>query len=426
MRVSADCGVYAMIWFLNGLIDCWLLFNFGTCAFFLYQLTVSVVALKMHRPPVRPVRTYHRFAALIAARNEEQVIENLIESIRGQEYPDGLIDVIVVADNCTDRTAEIARKAGAIVYERFNRAEIGKGFVLKFAFEHILAERDVYDAFCIFDADNLVEKTFFAEMNRALCGGVKVAQGYRDIKNPFDTWVSGCHAIYYWMQNRFSNYARAFLGLSASINGTGFMIKADHLRENGYDVSTLTEDLEYTMQTVMLGERVAWVPTARVFDEQPLTQHQSMVQRTRWTNGFVQCLGKYIRPMSAGFVKSPSLVKFDMLMFLLTLPMTLLGAISAFVYIALTLLGVFPIGTSVLNNLVLIVGILGSFCGAAFLTVAFEKPKDLQGLRKAVLYFPYFYLTWMVIYLRAFFIRSNVWKAIPHVRSISISEMESK
>ncbi|MFT8888569.1 MAG: glycosyltransferase family 2 protein [Ethanoligenens sp.] len=414
-----------MAWLYNGLIYCWLLFNFVTCAFFLYQMAVSIVALKLHKQPRNPVDTHHRFAALIAARNEEQVIENLIESIRQQDYPDGMIDVIVVADNCTDQTAFMARQAGAVVYERFNRAEIGKGYVLKFAFEKIFAERDIYDAFCVFDADNLVEKNFFTEMNRALNEGAKVAQGYRDIKNPFDTWVSGCHAIYYWMQNRFSNYARACLGLSASINGTGFMIKADHLRAHGYDVSTLTEDLEYTMQTVMLGEKVAWVPTALVFDEQPLTQHQSMVQRTRWTNGFVQCLGKYIRPMFRGFIKCPSLVKFDMLMFLLTLPFTLLGAISSFVYMALTLLGVFPIGTSVLNNLVLIVGILGSFCGGAFVTVLFEKPSDLRGLRKAVLYFPYFYLTWMVIYLRAFFVRSNAWKAIPHVRSMSIGEMES-
>lgn len=415
----------AMVWFLNGLIYCWLLFNFGTCAFFLYQLAVSVVALKMHKQPQQPVTVCHRFAALIAARNEEQVIANLIESVRRQNYPTGMIDVIVIADNCTDHTADVARQAGAIVYERFNRAEIGKGYVLKFAFENIFSERDVYDAFCIFDADNLVEKNFFAEMNRALCSGAKVAQGYRDIKNPFDTWVSGCHAIYYWMQNRFSNYARACLGLSASINGTGFMIAADHLRVHGYDVSTLTEDLEYTMQTVMLGERVAWVPSARVFDEQPLTQYQSMVQRTRWTNGFVQCLGKYIRPMFRGFVKRPTLVKFDMLMFLLTLPITLLGAISAFVYIALTLLGVFPIGTSVLNNVGLIFGVLGGFCGAAFLTVVFERPEDLRGLRKAVVSFPYFYLTWMVIYLQAFFVRSHTWKPIPHVRSISIGEMES-
>lgn len=414
-----------MVWFYNGLINGWLLFNFSTCAFFLYQMAVSIVAVRMHRQPRQEAPVRHRFAALIAARNEEQVIGNLIESIRRQEYPDGLIDVIVVADNCTDGTADAARAVGAIVYERFNRVDIGKGYVLKFAFEKIFAERDVYDAFCIFDADNLVEKNFFAEMNRALCGGVKVAQGYRDIKNPFDTWVSGCHAIYYWMQNRFSNYARACLGLSASINGTGFMIAADHLRAHGYDVSTLTEDLEYTMQTVMLGERVSWVPAARVFDEQPLTQSQSMTQRTRWTNGFVQCLGKYIRPMFRGFVRRPSLVKFDMLMFLLTLPITLLGAVSAFVYIALTLLGVFPIGTSVLNNAVLIVGILGSFCGAAFITVVFEKREDLRGLRKAVVYFPYFYLTWMVIYLRAFFVRSNVWKPIVHVRGITIGEMES-
>ncbi|HCC00854.1 MAG TPA: glycosyl transferase [Ruminococcaceae bacterium] len=416
-----------MIWIYNGLIVCWLLFNFGTCMFFLYQLAVSLMALRRQKTDLtKPAEKTHRFAALIAARNEEQVITNLVESIYEQEYPQGMIDVIVVADNCTDHTAEVARKAGAIVYERFNRIQIGKGYVLEFAFNKIFAERDVYDAFCIFDADNLVEKTFFQEMNKALCAGMEVAQGYRDIKNPFDTWVSGCHAIYYWQQNRFSNFARASMGLSASINGTGFMISAEHLRKTGgYHVGTLTEDLEYTMQTVIGGGRVCWVPTARIFDEQPLTQHQSMVQRDRWTNGFLQCMTKYTLPMMAGFFQRPSLIKFDMIMFLLTLPMTLLGAISTGVYGLLTLMGVFPIGSSFLNNAILIVGILGGFAFAAAFSVLLEKPKLLHGLRRSILYFPYFYITWMVIYLKCFFIRSNVWKAIPHVRSLSINEVES-
>ncbi len=414
-----------MIWFYNGLIDCWLVFSFGTCAFFLYQLAVSIVALRRQKHPARRAPGTHRFAALIAARNEEAVIGNLIESIRQQDYPSGLIDVIVVADNCTDHTAEAARKAGAIVYERFNRAEIGKGYVLEFAFQKIFAERDIYDAFCIFDADNLVDRRFFAEMELALCSGAEVAQGYRDIKNPYDSWISGCHAIYYWMQNRFSNFARSVLGLSASINGTGFMISADHLRREGYHVKTLTEDLEYTMQTVIAGGRVEWAPQAVVYDEQPLTQHQSMVQRTRWTNGFIQCLTRYFGPMLSGLVKKPNFIKFDMLMFLLTLPMALLGAVSAGVYIVLTLLGLFPIGGSILNNFILAVLILMSFSGSAFVTVLVEKPQELRPMRKAILAFFYFYLTWMFIYLRVFFVRNNSWRPIPHVRSMSISEMEA-
>ena len=408
-----------MLWFYNGLIDFWMVLNFSTCAFFLYQLAVGVVALRHVRPAPVQAHTRHRFAALIAARNEEGVIARLIESVRAQDYPAELIDVIVVADNCTDRTADAARKAGAIVY-----AEIGKGFVLRFAFEHIFAERDVYDAFCIFDADNLVDGQFFNEMNAALCAGAKVAQGYRDIKNPHDTWISGSHAIYYWMQNRFSNFARACMGLSASINGTGFMISAAHLRQHGYRTYTLTEDLEYTMQTVMLGERVEWVPCARIYDEQPLTQSQSMIPRSRWTTGFMQCLKRYFSPMMQSFLSDPNFIKFDMILFLLTLPITLIGTASTFLSFFLTLLGVLPMTGSFINTVALIFGILGGFMAVAWLTVRLEKPRERKALRRAILAYPYFNLTWMVIYLKCFFVRSNAWKAIPHVRSVGIRDME--
>ena len=178
--------------------------------------------------PFRKSDTYHRFAAVICARNERTVIGHLIESVRHQHYPQGLIGVIVVADNCTDDTAAIARKAGAIVYERHNLEQIGKGYALRFFVDKVFADKgeNYYDAFCFFDADNIVHPDYFEHMNRALAAGANVAQGYRDMKNPTDTWISGTHSVFYWIQNRFGHNARYMLGLNAVINGTGFMMRA--------------------------------------------------------------------------------------------------------------------------------------------------------------------------------------------------------
>ena len=294
-NLKQGSGGLVLSFFYNLLIYFWTFLNFLTTCFCLYQAIVALSGLRKRKPLPEPYKN-HRFAAVIAARNEESVIPYLIESIWMQNYPRELIDVIVVADNCDDDTASAAEKAGAIVYKRFNKAEIGKSYVLKFAFEK-MAEEGIdgrYDAVCIFDADNIVDRDFIYQMNKAVCAGYNVAQGYRDMKNPSDTWISGGHSIFYWMQNRFFDYGRGNLGLSATINGTGYMVTMKHLKRIGWNITTLTEDLEFTMQSVLAGERVGWVPEAIVYDEQPLTMQQSMRQRIRWTNGYFQVSQKYL------------------------------------------------------------------------------------------------------------------------------------
>ena len=114
-----------------------------------------------------------RYAAIIAARNEENVIGNLIRCLKEQDYPAELLDVYVIADNCTDNTAAVSRKAGAIVYERFNKVQVGKGYALDYLFHHIFADKGdhAYDAFIVFDADNLVDRQFVREMNKMFATG---------------------------------------------------------------------------------------------------------------------------------------------------------------------------------------------------------------------------------------------------------------
>lgn len=366
-----------------------------------------------------------RFAAIIAARNEESVIGNLIESLKLQDYPSDLLDVIVVADNCDDRTAEVAKKAGAIVYKRFNKAEIGKRFVLKFVFEKIFAERDIYDAFCIFDADNVVDPHFISAMNRAVSAGYSVAQGYRDIKNPEDTWVSGGHALFYWIQNRFYNYARSYFGLSVNINGTGYMVTTDLIKKYGFDMTTVTEDMEYSMQCVLTGNIVGWVPEAIIYDEQPLTLRQSVRQRIRWTNGYIQVFfkffGKYVKKISSG----PSWPVVDSFIFLMCFPIMVIGFASGFLYFLLAALRIMgPVGFLV-NTLLLSAFAFIGFWAIAVFTIYTEK-KDFKRLSKAIWYYPIFSLTWIFIYVICIFKHSSEWKPITHVRNISINDIGNR
>ena len=105
----------------------------------------------------------HKYAVVIAARNESAVISQLIKSIKQQKYPSSLVDIYVVADNCTDNTADVAREAGATVFERFNRQYVGKGYALDYAFKIIMNSFSTYEGYFVFDADNLLDENYIAE-----------------------------------------------------------------------------------------------------------------------------------------------------------------------------------------------------------------------------------------------------------------------
>ena len=164
------------------------------------------------------------FAMIVAAHDEEVVIAKLIESMQKQNYPKELYDIFVIADNCTDKTAEIARSYGVTVCERVNAEKRGKGYALEWMFEKLFNMEKQYDAVTIFDADNIVHKDFLKEMNSKLQEGYKVVQGYIDSKNPDDSWIAASYSIAFWSQNRLFQLSRNNIGLSNQIGGTGFAI----------------------------------------------------------------------------------------------------------------------------------------------------------------------------------------------------------
>ena len=266
-----------------------------------------------------------RFAVLVAARNEELVIGPLINSLLTQDYPSDLYDIWVIPNDCTDNTALAARNFGAKVLECTVPVK-SKGEVLRFAYNRLRGRR--YDAWLVFDADNVVDSRFLAEMNNARLAGVRAAQGYRDSKNPYDTAASGCSSIYYWMMDRFHNGGKAGLGVSAMIGGTGFMVTQKLLdRLGGWRTETISEDMEITVQALLAGERVAYVPRAVTYDEQPLTWEQSFTQRRRWTSGTLQVAQRCLPALNEAQADRPRLTLFDF-EFTLLLPAYQLAALA--------------------------------------------------------------------------------------------------
>ena len=269
--------------------------------FWVYQLIISIFSLlKLKDKPLIDDRQ-HKFLTIIPAHNEEAVVGNLIKSLNEQEYPKELYDVYVIADNCTDKTEKIAKTMGANVFVRTENdpKKKTKGAALKLFLDKMLSNPKMdYDAFCVFDADNIVDKNFLKAMNKHISQGEDVVQGYRDIKNPTDSWIAAGYAIYYWTMNRFYHLARYNAGLSPLINGTGFMVKFDCIRETGWDTNTLTEDIEFSLKRIILGKKLGWATDAICYDEQPVKFKPSWSQRSRWTVGHIQCLKEYTHALA--------------------------------------------------------------------------------------------------------------------------------
>ena len=388
----------------------------------LWGLWYLVSGLASMRRPAdygfHPART--RFAILIAARNEELVIGPLINSLLAQDYPSDLYDIWVVPNNCTDNTALAARYFGARVLECTAPVK-SKGEVLRFAYNRLRGRR--YDAWLVFDADNVVDPRFLAEMNNARMAGARAAQGYRDSKNPYDTAVSGCSSIYYWMMDRFHNGGKAGLGVSAMIGGTGFMVTQALLdRLGGWRTETISEDLEITAQAVLAGERVAYVPRAITYDEQPLTWEQSFTQRRRWSSGTLQVAQCYLPALNEAQSRRPRLSLFDFEATLL-LPAYQLAALAG---LACTALSAALGGRTLLQALLLgLAGALGNLAWAALTaTVAAGLVITLEGkwnrrLWKGLATYWLFLLTWLPITACSFWKKTTVWEEIRHTRTVA-------
>ncbi len=246
---------------------------------YLYQGFYVVVGLVRRRWTDRhQPEKLHRFAAIVSARNEEVVIGELLESLRKQDYPAELLDLYVVADNCT-----------AMDYLFRRLAEEGK---------------DVYDGYFVFDADNLVDPGFVAEMNRTFDRGYDAVTCYRNSKNFGTNWISAGYSIWFLREARFLNFPRTLLGTNCHVSGTGFLVSAQVIRENGgWPFHLLTEDIQFSVDCAIRGRRIGYCDKAVVYDEQPTTFRQSWDQRLRWSKGFYQVDRAYTLPLLKGCLR---------------------------------------------------------------------------------------------------------------------------
>lgn len=392
-----------------------------------YHAYIGIAGNLKKLDPIPYAQPQFRIAALIPARNEEKVVGLAVASLLKQRYPKDLFDVYVMPNNCSDQTEQAALRAGARVLPC--EADVhSKGEVLHCTFEKLIKGERPYDAFVIFDADNIVDAGFMQATNNALAAGYNVGQGYRDSKNPDDNWIAGCTSVFFWFMNRLFNHARAALGLSASLNGTGIMFSRAFIERNGYVTTTLTEDLEMSAQCALAGERIAWMEEAITYDEQPLSFKDSFTQRRRWAAGTRQCARKYIVKLYKNGRKNRNCL--DVALHFTGVFAMALGLIPGLLTVLVLGRGIIEnpalgIKEALLTAAVALVGCVLAGALMTFLVCSLEGKLKKQRIVDA-LAMGWFLVTWLPANILGYLGKPPAWKEIPHTIEMSIEECDGQ
>lgn len=398
----------------------------------MYYMILSVFGI-VKRKDKHQFEPEKSFALVVAAHNEEAVIEGIVKSLHKVDYPRELYDIYVIADNCTDNTANIARNAGAIVYERFNKDLRGKGYALEWMFSKLFKLEKQYDSVVVLDADNLVSKNFLKAMNNKLCEGYKVVQGYLDSKNPKDTWITGCYSISFWSSNRMFQLSRSNLGLSNQLGGTGFCMDMDILKDLGWGATCLTEDLEFTCKLVLNGYKVGWAHDAVIYDEKPLTMAQSWAQRRRWMQGFADVASRYFFKLLKRSIKEFSFVALDCALYSIQPIVVILLGIATVTNVINYIVDAPQIIASAITmiqsanwtmiNIGVVLGIVIQFVYTPFILIL-EKKLDVKIFLYYLLYSLYL-ITWLPISIQGIMNKKNKeWSHTAHTRKVNIEDLE--
>jgi len=278
-----------------------------------------------------------------------------------------------------------------------------------------------FDAVCILDADNLVSKDFLLELDKKMSQGYKVVQGYRDMKNPWESWITSSYSITYWLANRLCQLPRQYLGMNCTLTGSGYAVRTETLKKIGWEIETLTEDVEFYFQLCLHNIKIGWAHEAVIYDEQPTTLSQSWKQRTRWMQGHFSCTFIYGKRIFEKFLRDKSLQAFDSLIMLLYPFFYVIGSMLMAVQ------GIYVIATQISDVSIRTIVLLTVISTLTFLvqniyslSVLVDEKKANKNLILGLLILPLFNFTWIPIMIHGYFSRKNKkWAHIVHSGSIT-------
>jgi 1,2-diacylglycerol 3-beta-glucosyltransferase len=338
-----------------------------------------------------------RFVFLIPAHNEEETISPTILSLTNVDYPRTHFDIVVVADNCTDRTADVARACGAEVIVRENKGLRGKGYALRYGMDLLLQRTPAYDAVIVVDADSVAQANFLGILNSYLEKGALVIQGGDKVRPQPGAWSSEMTRMGFTLYNHARPAGRMLLGCTAGLRGNGMCFAASVLREHPWNSYTRTEDLEFGLYLLMKGIRVTFAPETAVIATMPVDQRLAESQRARWEGGRFAVTRHFAPQLVRAAVQRFSFVYFDALVDLLTPAFVNLMAVVTFLCVATTAVAIAGVEELIVFvwawGTILLLGLLHMFLGL----YAARSDWDLY---KSLFFVPRYALWKLLLYLK--------------------------
>lgn len=356
-----------------------------------------------------------RYCILIPARYESKVINNLLLSITKQTTKINPKDIYIIVESIKDKTVDIAKQYNMNIILRENPSLKRKGYALNDAVTYILKKQIHYDAYFIFDADNILDKNFIKNMEKSINEGYDIGIGYRNTKNS-NTLVSASSALTFSMINTMLNERKNKYHNNLTISGTGYYIKGSIIEEwNSFPFHSLTEDYELTLYAILNNLTTTYNKKAIFYDEQPDNFNISLKQRTRWVKGYFEARKKYINKISKSETKNDPNFASKVNAFL---------GVTPYIYIIIGLL-------IILVNMLITKGIT-SFLSyltifllliylvlSIFTIIMLKKEKNSLNISKSmkikvIFYNPIFMFSYIICLLRTIFIKDIKWDKIDH------------
>jgi 1,2-diacylglycerol 3-beta-glucosyltransferase len=307
-------------------IGIFLIFGIPLC--YLAFLSLAAITVKM-RPHAQAVRQ-RRFVIVVPAHDEESAIGKTVRSLKSIDYPRDLFEVVVVADNCTDQTAGVAQREGALVLVRTNPVERGKGYALRWGFDILLQHPAEFEAIAVIDADTTVSSNYLKVLNVAIETGGQVMQTSDLVEPCPEAWTTEAIRLSFMLYNYVRPLGRKALGFSAGLRGNGMCFTVKALRDVPWHAYSKAEDLEYGIQMLIAGYRVRFVPEAIALATMPQKAVNAESQRARWEGGRIGVIRRYAGPLLKTAITRRSVASLDALIDLVTPAFVNMMAVSLF------------------------------------------------------------------------------------------------
>ncbi|MCH8567114.1 MAG: glycosyltransferase family 2 protein [Balneolales bacterium] len=363
-----------------------------------YQFVLSLLALNAKIQTRFESSIIRKFALIVPAHNEEKIIAKTIYSLSGLVYPKNAYNIYVIADNCSDNTASLARSLGVNVLERTSVTDKGKGYALRWAFDKIAAYNESYDAIIVVDADSLISGNYLEVMNSYLDKGSQVIQSSDLVLPEPGNWSVEATRIGFLLHNYVKPLGRKVLGFNMGLRGNGMCFASEVLKEVPWKAWSLTEDLEYGLILILHGIKIDFAPEATVLAQMPVEAKNAESQRSRWELGRFQIIKMYTRKFLSQAYKKRSASYFDVFIDLITPPF-----VNMMLLVMLLLSLVFGLWLlDIVGTLHLVLWALLATLGLAYFFIGMYVARADRDLYMSLIHLP-LYILWKVkVYFKAY------------------------